>query len=79
MISFFGLGWYFFNLNNCKSRPYCMVFYFFLDKKVAKNQGCTCFAKNRRMTAVATQAVRYRSLLGSSGRGHPPIFLTLTS
>jgi hypothetical protein len=52
---------------------------FFLDEKGPKNQGCTCFAKKIEMTAVATQAVRYRSLVGSSGRGHFYFFLTLTS
>jgi hypothetical protein len=32
------------------------LFFFFLDEKEAKNQGCTCFAKNLHIAAVATQA-----------------------
>jgi hypothetical protein len=47
-------------------------------KKNQKNQGYTCFAKIEEIAAVATQAVRYRSLVGSSGRGHFFNFLTLT-
>jgi hypothetical protein len=70
-------------LKNCikvlKTNDYLAFFFFFLEKKEAKNQGCTCFAKKIEMTAVATQAVRYRSLVGSSGRGHFYFFLTLTS
>jgi hypothetical protein len=53
--------------------------FFFLDKKEPKNQGDTCFAKIEEIAAVATQAVRYHSLVGSSGRGYFFNLLTLTS